>query len=109
VKSFGREVQRFIQKQGLDKTFHECENHMWRVGDRTLPWGIQMDGGSDWVALSYPFVKYVASGEDDELLTGLKTIFRHTLLPAEVNCFTLCWATKRYSNLFIFRHFSTLL
>ncbi|KAF4524158.1 hypothetical protein B566_EDAN010613 [Ephemera danica] len=83
VKSFGREVQRFIQKQGLDKTFHECENHMWRVGDRTLPWGIQMDGGSDWVALAHPFVEYVASGNDDELLTGLKTVFHHTLLPAE--------------------------
>lgn len=85
VKSFGKEVQRFIQKQGLDKTFHECEAHMWRVGDRVLPWGIQMDGGSDWIALSYPFTKYVASGDDDELLTGLKIVFKQTLLPAEVS------------------------
>lgn len=30
VKSHGREVQRFIQKQGLDKTFVECDNHMFR-------------------------------------------------------------------------------
>ncbi|CAB3376752.1 Hypothetical predicted protein [Cloeon dipterum] len=83
VKSFGKEVQRFIQKQGLDKTFHECEAHMWRVGDRVLPWGIQMDGGSDWIALSYKFAKFVSSGEDDELLKGLKTLFKQTLLPAE--------------------------
>lgn len=34
VKSHGREVQRFIQKQGLDKTFVECDTHMWRVADR---------------------------------------------------------------------------
>lgn len=42
VKSHGREVQRFIQKQGLDKTFVECETRMWRIGDRILPYGIQV-------------------------------------------------------------------
>lgn len=83
VKSHGREVQRFIQKQGLDKTFVECDTHMWRIGDRTLPAGIQIDGGSDWVALSRPFVEYVASDEKDPLVTGLLQVFRHTLLPAE--------------------------
>lgn len=40
VKSHGREVQRFITKQGLDKTFVECEARMWRVGDRKLPTGM---------------------------------------------------------------------
>lgn len=83
VKSHGREVQRFIQKQGLDKTFVECDAHMWRQGDRKLPWGIQIDGGSDWVALSRPFVEYVASKESDELVTGLIKVFQYTLLPAE--------------------------
>lgn len=39
VKSHGRDVQKFIQKQGLDKTFFECEHRMWRVGDRKLPKG----------------------------------------------------------------------
>lgn len=39
VKSNGREVQRFITKQGLDKTFVECETRMWRIGDRKLPDG----------------------------------------------------------------------
>ncbi|GBP19854.1 Xylosyltransferase oxt [Eumeta japonica] len=82
VKSHGREVQRFIKKQGLDKTFIECDTHMWRVGDRQLPRGIVIDGGSDWVALSPHFVSYVV-GERDELLAGLDIIFKHTLLPAE--------------------------
>ena len=40
VKSHGREVQRFITKQGLDKTFIECEARMWRIGDRKLPKGM---------------------------------------------------------------------
>ncbi|KAL4707701.1 hypothetical protein ACJJTC_014882 [Scirpophaga incertulas] len=82
VKSHGREVQRFIKKQGLDKTFIECETHMWRVGDRQLPRGLVVDGGSDWIALSPAFVSYVV-GNKDELLKGLDVIFRHTLLPAE--------------------------
>lgn len=82
VKSHGREVQRFIKKQGLDKTFIECETHMWRVGERKLPQGIIVDGGSDWVALSPEFVSYI-TGDHDGLLTGLDVIFKHTLLPAE--------------------------
>lgn len=83
VKSHGREVQRFIQKQGLDKTFVECDTHMWRTGDRELPWGIQIDGGSDWVALSRRFVEYVAVDHPDELVSGLLVFFKYTLLPAE--------------------------
>ncbi|KAG5899486.1 hypothetical protein JTB14_015197 [Gonioctena quinquepunctata] len=83
VKSHGREVQRFIQKQGLDKTFIECETRMWRIGDRTLPSGIQLDGGSDWIALSRKFVQYVADPVPDNLIAGLLSIFKHTLLPAE--------------------------
>ncbi|XP_013190874.2 xylosyltransferase oxt [Amyelois transitella] len=82
VKSHGREVQRFIKKQGLDKTFIECDTHMWRVGERKLPRGIVIDGGSDWVALSPQFVSYV-TGKQDELLEGLEIVFKHTLLPAE--------------------------
>lgn len=83
VKSHGREVQRFIQKQGLDKTFVECDTHMWRIGDRKLPDGIQIDGGSDWIALSRQFVQYITIDEKDDLIQGLLRIFKHTLLPAE--------------------------
>ncbi|XP_050301024.1 xylosyltransferase oxt [Anthonomus grandis grandis] len=83
VKSHGREAQRFLQKQGLDKTFVECEYRMWRVGNRKLPAGIQVDGGSDWLALSRPFVEYVTSPQPDEVVQGLVQVFRHTLLPAE--------------------------
>lgn len=44
----------------------------------------QIDGGSDWVALSRPFVEYVTSSQKDELVEGLLQVFKHTLLPAEV-------------------------
>jgi protein xylosyltransferase len=85
VKSHGREAQRFIQKQGLDKSFVECEAHMWRVGDRSLPADIVIDGGSDWLALSRPFVHYLTTSPTDPLLKGLITLFKYTLLPAEVD------------------------
>ncbi|XP_011302816.1 xylosyltransferase oxt [Fopius arisanus] len=83
VKSHGREVQRFITKQGLDKTFVECEARMWRLGDRQLPKGIQIDGGSDWMALSRDFVEFVTDPQPDPLVSGLLQVFRFTLLPAE--------------------------
>lgn len=41
VKSHGRDTQKFVTKQGLDKTFVECEFRMWRIGDRKLPAGKQ--------------------------------------------------------------------
>jgi len=52
-----------------------------------------MDGGSDWVALSRPFVSYVATAvqdsrvQKDPLIEGLNTVFKYTLLPAEVSIF----------------------
>ncbi|XP_046995718.1 xylosyltransferase oxt [Schistocerca americana] len=102
VKSHGREVQRFIQKQGLDKTFVECDAHMWRTGDRRLPWGIQVDGGSDWVALSRQFVAYVASNAstEDPLLSGLAVVFHHTLLPAETFFHTVL-RNSRFCNTYV--------
>ena len=30
VKSHGRDSQVFVKKQGLDRTFHECDTHMFR-------------------------------------------------------------------------------
>lgn len=100
VKSHGREVQRFIQKQGLDKSFVECENHMWRIGDRQLPWGIQVDGGSDWVALSRDFVEYVSRNDTDDLVNGLLILFKHTLLPAE-SFFHTVLRNSRFCNTYV--------
>lgn len=99
VKSHGREVQRFIKKQGLDKTFVECETHMWRTGERKLPKGIVIDGGSDWLALSPQLVQYVVRN-DDELLNGLDIIFQHTLLPAE-SYFHTVLRNSRFCNTYV--------
>jgi len=48
VKSHGRETATFVKKQGLDRTFYECDNHMYRLGPRTLP------DGSGWPAACSP-------------------------------------------------------
>ncbi|KAI2666626.1 Xylosyltransferase 2 [Labeo rohita] len=82
LKSHGRENARFIKKQGLDRLFHECDNHMWRLGERTIPEGLEVSGGSDWFSLTRKFVEYVVNSQD-ELVTGLKQFYTYALLPAE--------------------------
>ncbi|KAK2569055.1 Xylosyltransferase 2 [Acropora cervicornis] len=59
LKPHGRELARFIKKQGLDRTFLECDEHMWRLGNRSLPPEIDIDGGSDWIALNRKFCHYL--------------------------------------------------
>lgn len=75
---------RFIRKQGLDRLFYECDTHMWRLGDRKIPEGISVDGGSDWFLLNRMFVEYVINSKDD-LVTNMKRFYAYTLLPAEVS------------------------
>ncbi|XP_026180581.1 xylosyltransferase 2 isoform X1 [Mastacembelus armatus] len=82
LKSHGRENSRFIKKQGLDRLFHECDNHMWRLGERSIPEGLEVSGGSDWFALTRRFVEYVINSQDD-LVQGLKQFYSYALLPAE--------------------------
>ncbi|KAK2893402.1 xylosyltransferase 1-like [Channa argus] len=82
IKSHGRDNARFIRKQGLDRLFYECDTHMWRLGDRKIPEGIAVDGGSDWFLLNRAFVDYVVNSQDD-LVSSMKRFYSYTLLPAE--------------------------
>uniref|UniRef100_A0A8C6UJC0 Xylosyltransferase 1 n=1 Tax=Neogobius melanostomus TaxID=47308 RepID=A0A8C6UJC0_9GOBI len=82
IKSHGRDTARFIRKQGLDRLFFECDTHMWRLGDRKIPEGIAVDGGSDWFQLNRRFVDYVVNS-GDALVTNMKRFYAYTLLPAE--------------------------
>nr|XP_003217276.2 PREDICTED: xylosyltransferase 2 isoform X1 [Anolis carolinensis] len=82
LKSHGRDNARFIKKQGLDRLFHECDSHMWRLGERQIPEGIVVDGGSDWFALTRSFVEYVVY-TSDRLVSQLRQFYTYTLLPAE--------------------------
>ncbi|KAL4659044.1 xylosyltransferase 1-like [Arapaima gigas] len=82
IKSHGRDNARFIRKQGLDRLFYECDTHMWRLGDRKIPEGISVDGGSDWFLLNRVFIEYVVNSQDD-LVTSMKRFYSYTLLPAE--------------------------
>lgn len=74
---------RFLRKQAFMRTFYECDFHLWRVGNRSVPAGIRVDGGSDWICLNRKFVQYVTSSRD-ELVMGLNEYFKYSLLPAEV-------------------------
>lgn len=74
---------RFIKKQGLDRTFLECDEHMWRLGERKIPPDIDIDGGSDWIGLNRKFCHYLVTSKDP-LVTSLKHMYSYSLLPAEV-------------------------
>jgi len=56
---------------------------MWRVDNRALPPDITVDGGSDWIAITRNYSRYLVTSED-QLLTGLKRYYEFSLLPAEV-------------------------
>ncbi len=75
---------RFIQKQGLDRTFVECDNHMWRVDMRPLPSEITVDGGSDWIVLHRNYSRYLVA-DKSKYLTDIKKYYEFSLLPAEVS------------------------
>ncbi len=57
---------------------------MWRLGERSIPEGLEVSGGSDWFALTRRFVEYVINSQDD-LVSGLKQFYSYSLLPAEVS------------------------
>lgn len=63
---------------------------MWRLGERQIPSGIVVDGGSDWFVLTRSFVEYVVY-TDDPLVAQLRQFYTYTLLPAEVGD----WAGQR--------------
>ena len=54
------------------------------MGNRSVPTGLRIDGGSDWICLSRKFVDYISTSQD-ELVQGLKQYFTYALLPAEVS------------------------
>lgn len=82
VKSHGQDISKFIKKQGLDRTFHECENRMWKLGKRKLLTSIKWDGGSDWIGITKDFAYFLVNS-NNSLVNGLLQIYSYTLLPAE--------------------------
>ena len=52
---------------------------MWRLGERQIPAGIVVDGGSDWFVLPRSFVEYVVY-TDDPLVAQLRQFYTYTLL-----------------------------
>ena len=55
---------------------------MWRLGERDLPEGVIVDGGSDWVALNRQFAEFLVNSKDKNV-EQWKLWFNYTLLPAE--------------------------
>uniref|UniRef100_A0A0R3RVV9 protein xylosyltransferase n=1 Tax=Elaeophora elaphi TaxID=1147741 RepID=A0A0R3RVV9_9BILA len=94
LSNHGYDTARFIQKQGLEYVFMQCENRMWLLMKRTkFPNSIRLDGGSDWVVISRNFAEYALS--DEELPLNFRKFFANVLLPVETFFHTLA-ANSRF-------------
>ncbi|CAG9539643.1 unnamed protein product [Cercopithifilaria johnstoni] len=93
LSNHGYDTARFIQKQGLEYVFMQCENRMWLLTKRTkFPNSIRLDGGSDWVVISRDFAEYALS--DEELPLNFRKFFANVLLPVETFFHTLAANSK---------------
>ena len=90
VSTDGTDMLQFQDGQGMKKMFYNCDDHMYRVGDRQLPFGLQWVGRSEWVTLHRDFVHYLVTS-DDSLVRG------HTHFTS-----TLSWPWRVSSTLFYF-------
>ena len=75
-------MTKFHEGQGMKKVFYNCEKHMYRIGDRELPFGLQWVGGSDWVTLHKDFVTYLVYSED-KLMKGLTSFYFYSIMAPE--------------------------
>ena len=82
VATSGKEMLRFQEGQGMKKMFYNCDDHMYRVGERTLPFGLQWVGGSDWVILHRDFAHYLVTS-DDALVRGLTNFYFYSIMAPE--------------------------
>ncbi|CAH8584049.1 unnamed protein product [Schistosoma turkestanicum] len=82
LRSFSHTGQSFLRNQGFGQLFLECDSYVWHLGERSIPSGIILDGGSDWMILPKIFVDYVIYSEAN-LLRDIKEYFRYSLLPVE--------------------------
>eukprot|EP00055_Hartaetosiga_balthica_P001490 m.291 g.291 ORF g.291 m.291 type:complete len:538 (+) comp143_c0_seq1:42-1655(+) len=60
LTSHGSVHEQFIQKQGFDHTFVQCDHHMHHIGERKLPPSLEIAGGSDWFMLHRSFALFSA-------------------------------------------------
>jgi len=82
VATSGKEMLKFQDGQGMRKLFYNCEDRMWRVGDRRLPFGLQWVGGSDWVILHKKFAHYLVYS-DDAMVRGLTNYYFYSIMAPE--------------------------
>ena len=82
VATSGKEMLQFQNGQGMRKMFYNCDDHMYRVGDRSLPFGLQWVGGSDWVVLHKDFIHYLVTS-DDALVKGLTNFYFYSIMAPE--------------------------
>ena len=82
VATSGKEMLEFQDTQGMRKMFYNCDDRMYKLGDRNIPFGLQWVGGSDWVILHRDFVHYLVTS-DDSLVRGLTNFYFYSIMAPE--------------------------
>jgi protein xylosyltransferase len=77
-------ILRTLLDHGMMCHFLECDDHMWRLGERSIPIGIQYEGATDWLCLHYNIIEYIVTS-NDRFVKQLTNLFRHIQVPTEVN------------------------
>uniref|UniRef100_A0A915P534 protein xylosyltransferase n=1 Tax=Meloidogyne floridensis TaxID=298350 RepID=A0A915P534_9BILA len=97
LSSHGYNTASFLNKQGFNFHFLECEKRMWRVAKRNdFPLNLRLDGGSDWLIIHRDLAEYSVSNED--LPSNLRLLFTTILLPLESFFHTLSINSKKFCN-----------
>ncbi|CAK5027761.1 unnamed protein product [Meloidogyne enterolobii] len=97
LSSHGYNTASFLNKQGFNFHFLECEKRMWRVAKRNdFPLNLRLDGGSDWLIIHRDLAEYSVSNED--LPSNLRLLFTTILLPLESFFHTLSINSKNFCN-----------
>ncbi|CAD5232191.1 unnamed protein product [Bursaphelenchus xylophilus] len=82
ISAHGYNTGTFLKKQGYNYHFFECEERMWRVGQRNnYPQNLRVDGGSDWVIIHRDLAIYSIS--EEKVCKDLRKFFKTILLPLE--------------------------
>jgi len=82
--TFNRHITYELHEENSYRYYYlNCENFMWKINRRSIPYGIQFYGGNDWFILSSKFSNYVINSNDENLV-NLKKMFYYKIHPLEV-------------------------
>ncbi|XP_023349783.1 xylosyltransferase oxt, partial [Eurytemora carolleeae] len=89
---------KFLRSHGLHKIFYNCDQHMYRIGERSVPTGLRWMGGSDWIILHREFLIYLIYS-DSSLIRSLNSIYFYSVMAPESYFHTVLFNSRFCSTI----------